>query len=90
MKKEISQSPLPPSKKSSKVVVNLSLPNAIQAVVNGNKVRRSEWLDQEEHCLLKDSYLKIYRGGIFYAWIISEGDLMATDWLVIKQDEIKV
>jgi len=76
-------SPLP-KKKADKIVTNLSFPNAIQAIINGEKVRREEWADKEEYCLLKDNFLMIHRNGKFHAWIVSEGDVMAIDWIVIN------
>ena len=80
MKKGIkNQSPLPPKKNQSEI----SFPEAIKAVINGKKVRRLEWSNQEEYCLLKDSFLTIYRNDKFAALIVSEGDLMAIDWVVV-------
>lgn len=76
-----SVSPLP--KKDNKVV-QLSFLSAISGIIAGRKVRRLEWSDPEEYCLLKDNFLMIHRNGEFHTWIISEGDLMATDWVIVK------
>ena len=81
MKEELT-SPLPPANQPNKIITNLAFPAAIQAIINGRSVRREEWSDKEEYCLLKDSYLMIHRNGKFHAWIVSEGDVMAVDWLI--------
>lgn len=78
----MSFSPIP-KKKSNKTSASLSFSNAMQAIINGGKVRREEWSDKEEHCLLKDNFLMIHRSGKFHAWIVSEGDMMAIDWIIV-------
>ncbi len=83
-KQDLSVSPVPPVKQINKIVTNLSFPNAVQAIINGSKVRRVEWVDKEEHCLLKDNFLMIHRNGKFHAWIVSEGDVMAIDWEIVN------
>jgi len=84
MKKNLSQSPVPPKKESNKIVTNLSFPNAIQAIINGKKVRRVEWSSLKEYGLLKDNFLMIHRNGKFHTWIVSEGDLLAIDWVIVN------
>lgn len=85
MKKiKLSASPFPQNSEPDKIITNLSFPNAVQAIINGKRVRRVEWADKEEHCLLKDNFLMIHRGGKFHAWIVSEGDVMAIDWEIVN------
>ena len=78
-----STSPLPKkSDKSSKE--EMSFVTAIAGVIAGAKIRRQEWADEEEHCLLRDTWLSIYRNGKFHVWQVSEGDLLAKDWVIVK------
>lgn len=81
MSKIKSQSPIPSFSKPNK---ELSFPEAIQALIGRNKIRRLEWSDPEEYGLLKDSFLAIHRNDKFHTWIVSEGDMLAIDWVVIK------
>ena len=81
MKKIKSQSPVPKEAGTTKLQLGFSA--AISAVVGGKKIRRMEWADQEEYGLLKDSYLMIHRNGKFHTWIVSEGDLMSIDWVIV-------
>jgi len=61
----------------------LAFPLAIEALIGGKKIRRAEWSDNEEYCLLKDNFLMIHRNGKFHTWIVSEGDLLSLDWQII-------
>ena len=83
MKFKKSLSPLPKSnvEKSDNL---LSFPDAIKLLMVGNKIRREEWSDTDEYCLLKDNFLMIHKNGKFHTWVVSEGDLFAMDWVIIK------
>lgn len=83
MKQNKSQSPIP-SVKSVKVGVGLSFPDAIEMLIGGKKIARTEWSDKEEYGLLKDNFLMIHRNDKFHTWIVSEGDMLAIDWVIIK------
>lgn len=78
---ESASSPLPSGKKFEKRVV--AFPEAIGALIGGAKIRREEWSDASEFGLLKDQFLQIHRDGKFHNWIVSEGDLLAIDWIII-------
>ena len=77
-----SQSPLP--KSSGKIEVQLSFPHALEALIGGKQIRRKEWADKQEYGLLRDSFLSIHRDGKFHTWLVSEGDMMALDWEIMK------
>lgn len=79
--KDKSQSPVPKPKNSANL---LGFADAIQLIINGKTIRRQEWSNPEEYCLLKDNFLMIHRDDKFHQWIVSEGDLMAVDWVIIK------
>jgi len=74
-------SPVPA--KGRKIDVLVSFTSAIESLIGGAKIRRQEWTDGDEFCLLKDNFLMIYRGGKFHTWTVSEGDLLAIDWKII-------
>ena len=81
-KEELSQSPLP-TEKSKKIKISLSFIDALQGAMVGKKIRRMEWEDVDEYGLIKDSFLMIHRKGKFFTWIVSEGDIFATDWSIL-------
>lgn len=80
MLKNKSQSPIPSFRK---VAIQLAFPEAIRAVIGGAKIQRLEWTDKKEYGLLQDSFLKIHKKGEIHNWIVSEGDLMARDWVIV-------
>lgn len=77
---EKSHSPLPSRNKKKE---ELSFPEALSVLIGGKKIRRLEWNEEEEYGLLKDSFLMIHRNDKFHTWIVSEGDLLAIDWVIV-------
>lgn len=78
--KPISISPNP----SKKAVVQLSFPDAMKAIIDGKRITRIEWANTD-FCLLRNQWLAIYRDGKFYEqWAVSDGDMLATDWIVLE------
>ncbi len=74
------QSPLPPDVPSKQ---RLTFPDAIESLIyEGKKIARLEW-PEGEYGVLKDAFLQIYRNDKFHQWIVSEGDLLAIDWVVL-------
>ena len=76
-----SQSPVP--KKQNKKVEGMSFPDAMRVLIGGKQIKRLEWTDASEFCLLKESFLMIHRNGKYHTWIVSEGDLLAIDWVLV-------
>lgn len=81
-KPQVEASPLPPAT-SQTIKEEFTFPEAVEAVMRGKKVRRKDWVDGSEFCLLKDNFLMIHRGEKFHGWIVSEGDMLAIDWVII-------
>jgi hypothetical protein len=76
-----SQSPLPPE--ARKLEIALSFGDAIRAVVEGKRIKRSEWTDKDEYGFMKNTYLTIHNGKGDHNWIVSEGDILAIDWVTV-------
>lgn len=83
MKIKKSQSPTS-SNKNDKTIYPGNFASAMITIINGKKIRRLEWTDQEEYGLLKDNFLMIHRDNKFHQWIVSDGDLSAIDWVILK------
>jgi hypothetical protein len=62
---------------------------ALKAVADGKKITKLEWGDERIYGLLRFSVLMIYkpaenpRDSRFYDWIINDGDIAGTDWVII-------
>lgn len=80
-KNKTATSPVPSSEKKVKLLTFLE---AMEAILNGQKVRRQEWAEESEHCLMHDQWLCIHRNDKFHGWTVSEGDVMAKDWVIVK------
>lgn len=89
------QSPIPSEDKKvgevfSVLTLNgpMTFPDAIKQVIKGKKITRIEWKDAGHYGVLKNEVLCLFRDGkngdTFYSWIINDGDLFATDWVVVE------
>ena len=76
MNDKLKQSPVP--------TANMDFPNAIRRVIEGKKITKLEWDNENIYGVLKDGFLMIYRNGKFNQWVISEGDLMGADWVILE------
>jgi hypothetical protein len=63
----------------------MSFYEALKYVVGGRKITRLEWKDNQTYGFLKNSELciKNSKNPIHNRWVISEGDLMGEDWVVL-------
>jgi len=76
-------SPLP--KKAKKVEVKMGFPEAIREIIDGKKVTRKEWNDERVYGVLNGDILSITKkDGSYFQWIVSIGDLEASDWIIIN------
>lgn len=66
-----------PSKK------RLTFPQAIEKIIEGKKITRVSW-NAVDYGVLEDTFLTIYRNGTPHRWLVNDGDLLATDWVVVK------
>lgn len=70
---------------TSPVKGELSFFKALQAVMDGKKITRKDWNDEETYGFLgKDEYLMIQRSDTGpHTWIISLRDMQGLDWIVL-------
>lgn len=81
----ITQSPSPTKKVvATAKAEQMDFPSAIRMLILGSKIFRVEWQDKEFYGIMKDGFLMLHKpDGAFHQWIVSEGDLVGTDWIVI-------
>lgn len=88
---EMKMSPTTPAS-SPKVSVTtrpastMEFPGAMRAVANNLRVTRLEW-PNGYFVLLHEGFVKIYtpEDGKYHQLLVSEGDLIATDWVLVDQ-----
>jgi len=94
---KISQSPVPnQSQNQSPVPIHAQSPSvnrkeelfnfstAMEKVAEGKKISKKEWRSSQIYGELKDGKLILHKDdNVDYAWVISEGDLLGVDFIII-------
>ena len=62
----------------------LDFPDALRAVIAGHKITKAEWGDDEYYGVLRDGLLMLHKPDGFHTWIISEADMLGTDWQIFN------
>jgi len=58
--------------------------DALAAVSSGTKITKLEWNNRDIYILLRNSHLQIHKtDGVFYDLIVTDGDLLGLDWVLI-------
>lgn len=77
-------SPVPETIKHSTKEKTMDFPEAIEMLIDGEKITRLEWGDQKVYGVKKDGFLMLHKDDDkFYNWVVNDGDLEATDWITI-------
>lgn len=63
--------------------VLIDFPQAMQAVIDGKTITKKEWVDPESVCKLEGGRLRIRLENVWHDWIISDGDMMGKDWVIV-------
>lgn len=89
--KEVTKSPVVEMPTMRSVVPKLEqhlimdFPSAIKEVSRGKKIHKFEWEDKGYYGVLAEGRLKLHKpDGLLYDWILSDGDLVGTDWIVLS------
>lgn len=51
---------------------------------NGKRITRLDWNDHDIYVLLRAGFLSIYQNGTVSRLLVSDADLLATDWIVLE------
>lgn len=81
---EQTTSPLPKAKVVQKPE-SMTFPEAIEQVIKGKRIARIDWPSNEDFGLLKDGFLMIHNERGYHQWIVSDGDLLEDDWVVLPE-----
>lgn len=61
--------------------------DALREVSNGRSITKLEWKNNGIYGKLVDNKLYIHIDNEFKQWIISDGDLLGTDWVVLSEQQ---
>lgn len=85
---EPTTSPVFGMKQKEKEPLELTLPKALEEVIDGKKITRVAWtkMGVKDYCFLNGEFLSIYKEETdkIYQWIINDGDLLGIDWIVLE------
>ena len=60
--------------------MNRDFKSVIDFLLDGERVRSRAWPNKRDYGYFKNNILTLYRDGVEFSWILSEGDLQADDW----------
>ena len=66
----------------------MTFPDALRKVMDGRKITKIEWKDNNIYGCMKDDILTLHNNGKDFQWIISSGDLMGDDWIVLQEQGV--
>lgn len=66
-------------------VIGMDFPEAIRKMIAGERVTRISWDDDTSYGQMKDGFLMIFIKGEMHKWIVNDGDMLAEDWIVVKE-----
>jgi hypothetical protein len=66
----------------SDILVQMDFPEAMRAVIEGNKITRLEW-HNSDYAFLHGDRLRLMREGGLHDWLVSDGDMLAQDWVIV-------
>jgi hypothetical protein len=66
-----------------KVEIGFGFAEAMEAVVDGHKVARDDWQD-DVFLQMKDGFLMIKNETGWHQLLVSEADMVADDWEILK------
>jgi hypothetical protein len=61
----------------------LNFGQALDAIISGGKVTRTEWENPKVYAFMVNNILNIHRDGKVHQWVIHLNDILAEDWIVV-------
>lgn len=74
--------PMPKRKQGESITMNFI--DAFKKLIEGKKITRISW-GGNDYCLMKDYKVTIFTKEKYHDWIINDGDVEGSDWIV-KED----
>jgi len=82
---DVAQSPLPKKKIEEKNGKCFGFDTIIKRLLEGKKIHKLEWEDKEYYGFIDKGILCLHKpDGKIYQWVVSDGDLSGTDWIIIN------
>lgn len=65
--------------------ITMNFPDAIKAIIEGKKVSRISW-GNDDYGFIQKEWLTIYTKGEDHTWLVSQGDMEGNDWFILKEE----
>lgn len=62
--------------------------DALRLVADGKRITRKEWNEPSTYVAMRDGFLCIVRLGQVDRLLVSDGDLLGTDWFVVRNHHL--
>jgi len=69
---------------STDATIIMDFPEAMRAVIQGERISKREWSSLRIYGELRQGYLMLHKENGWHRWILSDGDLVGTDWFVVS------
>jgi|GEM_PF-2321114 len=67
-------------------VLQYSFIDALKFIIEGKKITKLEWGNSNVYGVLREGILMLHKDDDkSYQWILSEGDLLGDDWVVLPE-----
>jgi hypothetical protein len=63
----------------------LEFSQAINEVIDGKRITRIAWHNNAIFGELKGGFLMLHKDNEYKHWVISDGDLLGMDWVVVEE-----
>lgn len=77
----ITSSPMPIK---TQEVIELTFFDAVREMIEGKRVTKKEWGDNNTYCLMANEHLSIHINNKINDWIVSQADIQGIDWIVLE------
>ena len=76
------------TKYSPKPILGMDFSTAIRKVIDGQKIARVDWKERgsQDYGVLENGFLMLHKTDGFHQWMVSEGDLLGIDWVVVQSN----
>ena len=66
-----------------RTIATLTFPEAAQAIIDGHRVSKLEWENKEHFAELRNGSLMLRLSDGWHTWIVGDGDMLGTDWIIV-------
>lgn len=79
-------SPVMSEVKPSKSIDQIDFPDGMREILAGRKITRQSWANDDYAYLDHNrGFLMLKRDAGLFQWLVNDGDMQATDWVIVRE-----